>query len=64
MAPIVTLNGGTAVNEGGSLNYTYTWTDPGSDTWTHSIGCGTGGVASLDVFDGHEERIVHLHLGG
>ena len=51
VAPIVTLNGGSAVNEGGSLNYTYTWTDPGTDGWTHSISCGTGGVDSLDVFD-------------
>ncbi len=51
VAPAVTLSGDTAVNEGGSLNYTYTWTDPGTDSWTHSISCGTSGVASLDVFD-------------
>ena len=51
VAPVITLNGGTAVNEGGSLNYTYTWTDPGTDSWTRSISCGTGGVASANVFD-------------
>ena len=63
MAPVVTLSG-TTVNEGSSLNYTYTWTDPGTDGWTHSIGCGTGGVASLDTFTPRiQERIVHLQLG-
>ena len=48
--PAVSLNcSPAALNEGGSTSCTYTFTDPGADTWTHTADCG-GGTLSLDVF--------------
>ena len=50
--PDVTLAAGAAsVSEGGYVDFTYTFTDPGTDAWTHVADCGmTGAVLSLDVF--------------
>ena len=49
VAPTVTLTGPLAANEGQTKTYSYSFTDPGADTWTHGAACG-GGTLSLDVF--------------
>jgi hypothetical protein len=53
LAPVVTIDGGpTSVNEGDAAShYTYSWTDPGDDTWTRTTSCGATGVKSNDAFD-------------
>jgi hypothetical protein len=52
VAPTVTLTGPTTANEGDTQSYSYSWTDPGTlDTFTNSVGCGTHGTASNQVFD-------------
>ena len=50
VAPDVTLTGPNTANEGQTVAYTYTFTDPGTDTWTHAVSCGAHGAVSLDVF--------------
>lgn len=55
IAPSVTLNGAASANEGETVSYNYTWTDPGSgDTFPaagNSVDCGPKGTASDKVFD-------------
>lgn len=50
VAPTVTLSGPAAANEGDTKSYSYTFTDPGADTWTRSVSCGAHGVVSDDTF--------------
>ena len=51
VAPNVTFGAAPlAANEGDTKHYTYTFTDPGTDVWTHSVSCGNGGVVSNDDF--------------
>jgi hypothetical protein len=53
VAPTVVIDSGTTtVNEGdAATSYTYHFTDPGTDTWTHGVSCGATGVVSADSFD-------------
>ena len=51
VAPNVTFGAAPlAANEGDTKHYTYTFTDPGTDVWTHSVSCGNGGLVSNDDF--------------
>ena len=44
VAPTVTLNGANAVDEGSTHLYTFTVTDPGTDTWDYVAGYPTCGL--------------------
>ena len=50
LKPSVTLSGPATADEGDTKTYNYTVTDPGTDTYTKSISCGTEGdfVAGSD----------------
>src|SRR5207247_3837301 len=50
VAPIVTLSGPASTTEGATESYSYTFTDTGADTWTHTASCAHG-VVSADTFD-------------
>jgi hypothetical protein len=50
VAPEVTLTGPASASEGSTVSYSYTFTDPGADTWTHVTSCGANGTKSDDVF--------------
>ena len=50
VAPTVILSGPTSANEGATVSYSYTFTDPGADTWTRSVSCGAHGTISNDSF--------------
>jgi hypothetical protein len=50
IAPEVTLSGSATANEGDTKSYSYTFTDPGADTWTHAVSCGAHGAVSNDAF--------------
>ena len=54
--PTVTLSGPATADEGDTKTYSYTVTDPGQDTYTTSISCGTDGdlVAGSDDGDSFE----------
>ncbi len=49
--PIVTLSGPASSNEGQTQTYSFSWTDPGSDTWSRTASCGAGGVVALGSFN-------------
>ena len=53
VAPAVTITAGpTSVDEGhAAVTYSYSWTDPGADTWTKVTSCGATGVKSAETFD-------------
>ncbi len=51
--PTVTLTGATSADEGDTVGYSYTVSDPGADTFTlSSESCGVGGNLSNSTFDG------------
>jgi hypothetical protein len=51
VAPTVHLSGPASTTEGTTESYSYTFTDPGADTWTHTTSCGAHGSLSDDSFD-------------
>ena len=53
VAPVISgPNGDASVNEGdGTHTYTFSFTDPGADTWTPSASCGTNGTLSELALD-------------
>jgi len=51
VAPTVTLTGPTSADEGDTKSYSYTFTDPGADTWTATVSCGANGTVSNPIFD-------------
>ena len=48
--PTVTLSGPTSTSEGQSKPYSFSFTDPGEDTWTPSSSCGTSGTVANSTF--------------
>jgi hypothetical protein len=49
---VVTLSGAATVNEGDTVNYSYTVTDPGADTFSlDAESCGTGNILSNSSFN-------------
>ncbi len=51
VAPDVTLSGPLSANEGDTKSYSYSFTDPGADTWDSEVSCGTDGEISDEEFD-------------
>ena len=52
VAPEVTLTGSTTANEGETLSYSYTTSDPGDETFSlDNETCGVGGILSNSSFD-------------
>ncbi len=48
--PVLALSGPDSANEGETKSYSYTFTDPGADSWAHTTSCGANGAKSDDVF--------------
>ena len=64
VAPVVTLAGPASANEGNTKSYIFSWTDPGADTWTRTVSCGTGGVRQQQHDRGGDQvGRLRLHLG-
>ena len=51
VAPVVALSGAGTSNEGQTQSYSFSWTDPGADTWSRTVSCGATGVPSLSTFN-------------
>ena len=51
VAPVVTLDGAASSSEGQTQNYTFSWTDPGADTWSRTVSCGATGAISPGAFN-------------
>jgi len=50
--PTVTLSGPNSADEGETKSYSYSTSDPGIETFTHTASCGANGTLSNDSFDG------------
>ncbi len=61
--PEVTLVGPPSANEGETKSYTFSFIDPGADSWSGVVSCGANGTASNSTLHAcDEERLVRLHV--